>query len=216
MWITRAVATVGASVVLTGPATAAVAAPALDVVPALTSTPFATRPGQSVTHTVALSSTGAGALTSVRVTFTTTVALDNVTASAAPGTCPVVTALTVVCELGDVTFPDPGGAAPKVTIAGIVHPGTTAGTLIQNLVNVTAATPDADAANNVASNAYLVPAASAAPARTQTRGPGLSPSPSGGAARRLSTSAPAVALLALGALATATLVVVWRRRRRRS
>src|SRR5438477_12899722 len=79
------------------------APPPVDVVPVLTSTPFAAAPGRPVSHTVTLSGTGTGVVTGVTVTFTTTVALDGATATASRGTCPVVTARKVVCDLGDVT-----------------------------------------------------------------------------------------------------------------
>jgi hypothetical protein len=147
----------------------------VDVVPVLTSTPFAAAPGRAVAHTVTLSGTGSGTVPGVRVTFTTTVALDGATASPSRGTCPVVTALTVVCELGDVTFTgdDP---VPAVRVTGTVHPGTPPGTLVQNLVTVAPSVPDADPANNSVSNAYLVagmataPVVSASPAAVTRRG----------------------------------------------
>ncbi len=96
---------------------------------------------------VTLSGTGNGTVADVRVTFTTTVGLDGVTASASRGACQVVTALTVVCQLGDVSFPGEG-AAPTVTVTGTLHPGTAPGTLVQNLVTVTSAAPDADPTNS--------------------------------------------------------------------
>jgi LPXTG-motif cell wall-anchored protein len=197
------------------PVPAATATAALDLAPVLTSTPFAAAPGQQVTHTLTLSAAGTGALSSVRVTFTTTVNLDGVTANASAGSCPIVTPLTIVCELGDLNFPDTGAESPKVTITGTVRPGTAAGTVIQNLVNVTSGTPDSVPADNVASNAYLIggagatpsgePAGSAAPARRTS-----------GEATRGGDRAPVIALLglaALAALAAAALILVRRRRR---
>src|SRR5689334_6158501 len=137
--------------------------PSVDAVPVLTSSPFGAAPGQPVTHTITLSDpgaaagAGAAALTSVRITFTTTVGLDGVRASASSGSCPIVTALTVVCELGNVDLSRADAATPNVTITGIVHAGTAPGTLVQNLVNFTSGVPDADPSNHVANNAYLVP-----------------------------------------------------------
>jgi hypothetical protein len=216
MWIARAVPIVGVAVILAG-STPAAAAPALDVTPVVTSTPFAAPPGQRVTHVVTLSGTGTGVLPAVRVTFTTTVDLDGVTASASVGSCPIVTALTVVCDLGNVDFSDAGAAAPKVTIAGTLHPSAAAGTLVQNLVNVTAGVPDADPADNVASNAYLVGGANAAPSGSPE--PSLTPGRplSSRVARRGVHIVPILAVLAVAtlaaALAAAGLIV---RRRRRS
>ncbi|HEV7899024.1 MAG TPA: hypothetical protein VGP31_14410 [Planosporangium sp.] len=213
MWIAHGVPMVGLSAVLAGSAASpTAAASALDVVPVLTSTPFASPPGQAVTHTITLSGTGTGTATAVRVTFTTTVELDSVTASASPGTCPVVTALTVVCDLGNVDFTDANPPAPKVTIAGIVHAGASRGTLVQNLANVTLGAPDAGAINNVVSNAYLVSGTSAAPLPPPASAPALSAPPSDRAGRRLIKAAPVVAVVGLG-LVTAALVVRWRRRR---
>src|SRR5260370_26845228 len=85
---------------LAGPVVAGSPSPVVNVVPVLTSTPFGASPGQPVTHTVTLS--GTGVVPAVRVTFTTTVGLDGVRAAASSGGCTVVTAPTVVCELGDV------------------------------------------------------------------------------------------------------------------
>jgi hypothetical protein len=223
MWLEPAVRIVGVAMMLlagstpTGSTLAAAAASsaaasALDVAPVLTSTPFASPPGQRVTHTITLSGTGTGALTAVRVTFTTTVDLDGVTANASAGNCPIVTALTVVCELGNVDFSDANAVAPKVTIAGTVHPGTVAGTLVQNLVNVTSGTPDADPANNVANNAYLMGGAKAAPSDTPTSRPGPARSASGSAAAGGVNPVPVIAVLAVAGLATAALIGLRRRR----
>jgi hypothetical protein len=200
---------------------AAAAGPALDVTPVLTSTPFASPPGQRVTHTIMLSATGTGALTTTRVTFTTTVALDGVTATPSAGSCPIVTPLTVVCELGNVDFSDAdssggnssGGSAatvPKVTITGTVNSGAAPGTLVQNLVNVTSSATDSNPANNVASNAYLVAGASAAPIGGSSSTPARASS--GTTPARGINPIPVAAVLALAALAMIVLIVVRRRR----
>jgi LPXTG-motif cell wall-anchored protein len=176
----------------------------VDVVPVLTSTPFAAAPGRPVSHTVTLSGTGTGVVPGVKVTFTTTVGIDGVTASASRGACPVVTALTVVCELGDVTFPG-DGAAVTVTVTGTVHPGTAPGTLVQNLVTVSA--PDADPGDNAVSNAYLVAGASTAATRPATA---AARPPAKGTGGRTPLVAVAVGVAALAAGA----VLLWWRRRR--
>jgi MYXO-CTERM domain-containing protein len=223
MWLARAVPVIGVAAALAGstlagsalagvtPAVAAVSA--VDVAPVLASTPFASPPGQRVTHTITLSPTGAGALTAVRVTFTTTVDLDGVTANPSIGSCPIVTALTVVCELGDVDFAAAGATAPVVTVAGTVHPGAAPGTLVQNLVNVTSGTPDGDPTNNVASNAYLVAGGSPAPTDTPSSRPAAARPVSGKAASSGVNPVPVIALVALAGLAAAALVAVRRRRR---
>ncbi|GII23494.1 DUF11 domain-containing protein [Planosporangium mesophilum] len=226
MWITRAVPVVGVAVTLSGGALSGPAvtatpspsapppsagAPAGDVAPVLTSTPFASPPGQAVTHTITLSTTGTGTASAVRVTFTTTVELDSVTATPSQGSCPVVTALTVVCDLGNVDFSDASPPTAKVTVAGIVHAGAARGTLVQNLANVTLGAPDADPTNNVVSNAYLAAQSSAAPIPAPSSA-SPSPQPSAGATRRLLPWATGAAVLVLGAAATA-LLVRWRRRR---
>ena len=176
------------------------AAPAPVAVPVLTSTPFAAAPGQAVTHTVTLTGSAAGTVTGVRVTYTTTVNLDGVAVAARPGKCPVVTARRVVCDLGDLDLTDPDTPAPTVTITGTVHPGTSPGTLVQNLVTVTSSGTD-----NVVSNAYLVPG-SAVPSAA-------APVP---AARPRGT--PAGPLILLAALVAVVLAgsgfVMWRRVRR--
>jgi hypothetical protein len=225
VWLARALPLVAVAlplvaVALAGPVALEPPAGAVDAVPVLTSTPFAAAPGQPVTHTVALSGTGTGTLAAVRLTFTTTVGLDSVVATPSTGTCPIVTALTVVCDLGDQAFPN--DAAPKVTITGTVHPGTSPGTLVQNLVTLTAGGPDADPSNNVVSNAYLVGGAGGAPAGAAASPPGLAPTPSGRAAVKpggARVAAPLAGLLALGAVAAAAVVTAWRlllRRRRRA
>jgi hypothetical protein len=195
---------VGVVTALAGWLPTVVPSSAVDVVPVLTSTPFAAAPGRAVSHTVTLSGTGTGTVPGVRVTFTTTVALDGVTASPSRGTCPVVTALTVVCELGDVTVPM-AGPAPAVTVTGTVRPGTPPGTLVQNLVTVTSSVPDADPNNNGASNAYLVAGAATASPRPTTA--------AGTAARPAGRVPLAVAALALAGL-MAGAILLWRRRRR--
>lgn len=213
----NAVPVVAIATALTGVVMATPAPPA-GAVPVLTSSPFGAAPGQPVTHTITLSDPGTGAaaltsLTSVRITFTTTVALDGVRASASSGSCPIVTALTVVCELGNVDLSGADAATPTVTITGIVHAGTAPGTLVQNLVNVTAGVPDADSSNNVANNAYLIPGG----APTHVRPPASAAnaaSPSGGAARLVNPVPVLATVLVLAGLAAARLIVVWRRHRR--
>jgi hypothetical protein len=180
----------------------------------LTSAPFAAAPGRLVKHTITLSATGTGSVTAVRVTFTTTVGLDGVKASASPGGCPTVTALTVVCDLGNLDFSAADAAAPTVTITGTVHSGTAPGTLVQNLVDVTSQRRGADPTNHAVSNAYLVAGASAAPVGASTSGPSVASRPSGRAARTPPKPAPVlVALLAFGVVAAASLIIAWRRRR---
>jgi hypothetical protein len=200
----------GVVVVLAGSAPAAAAASAVDVVPALTSTPFGAAPGQSVKHTITLSTTGTGRVTAVRVTFTTTVGLDDVRASVSPGRCPTVTAQNVVCELGNVDIST--AAAPEVTITGTVQSATAPGALVQNLVNVTSQQPDADPDNNVVSNAYLVPGGTRTPGES-TSDPNAASQPTGKQAWTASNSVSVIAVLALGALAAASLIFVWRRQR---
>ncbi|MFC4018375.1 hypothetical protein ACFOW4_10525 [Micromonospora sp. GCM10011542] len=124
----------------------------MDAAPVLTSTPFGALPGQQVTHTVTIS--GSGTLTAARVTFTTTVDLDGITARAEPGRC-AAAPRTVVCDLGDLRL----GAAetiPHMTITGRVRAGAAPGTLVRNLVAVTSVEIPATSAQT-ASNAYLLP-----------------------------------------------------------
>lgn len=169
--------------------------------------PFGASPGAAVTHTVTLS--GTGVVLAVRVTFTTTVGLDGVKATASPGGCPVVTPLMVVCEFGDVNFSDPA-AAPTMTITGTVHPGTAPGTLVQNLVSVTSAGGAADPTDNVVSNAYLVaglgPSSALDPSPTASAGV-ASPQPG-----QVNPLLAVGAVLALGCLGMAGLIFGRRRR----
>lgn len=213
--LARIVPVAAVLVVLAGSAPAAAASSAVDVVPALTSTPFAAAPGRPVKHTITVSATGTGSVTAVRVTFTTTVGLDGIRATASAGRCPIVTAQQVVCDLGTLTFSSADAAAPQVTITGTVHSGTAAGALVQNLVNVSSEQRDADPDNNDVSNAYLVPGASAAPVSASTSDPDATSQPSSQAARSAPNRIPVyVALLAFGALAAAGLILAWRRHRR--
>jgi hypothetical protein len=176
------------------------AAPAPVAVPVLTSTPFAAAPGQAVTHTVTLTGSAAGTVAAVRVTFTTTVDLDGVRATAKPGTCPVVTARRVVCDLGDLDFNDPDTPSPTLTVTGTVHPGLSPGILVQNLVTVISGTTE-----NVVSNAYLVPG-SAVPSRA-TPAPAARP-------HGRTPIGPVILLVAFGAVVLAGGgLVAWRRRR---
>jgi len=199
-----AVQVVGALTALVGWMPVVAPSSSVDVVPVLTSVPFAAAPGRPVSHTVTLSGTGTGLVPAIKVTFTTTVGLDGVAATTSRGACPVVTALTVVCELGDLTFPGDGAT---VTVTGTVRPGAAPGTLVQNLVTVTPLAPDADPGNDAVSNAYLVPGASTAathPASPPARTPAPRP------ASRLPLVAAALGLAALAAAA----LLLWRRRRR--
>ncbi len=127
-----------------------------DVVPVLTSTPFGVLPGQRVTHTIALSVTGTGVVAGVRVSFTTSVGLEPVTATASVGRCPTVEARAVVCELGDLARP------ATVRVEGVLSPGTGPGALVSNVVTVSTNRPDSDPTDNRVSNAYLLPAPTAA------------------------------------------------------
>jgi hypothetical protein len=171
----------------------------MNLVPVLTSTPFGAVGGQPVTHTITVGGTGTGSLTAVQVTFTTTVDMDGVTATASQGTCPLVIARRVRCELGTVNLP---GAEPKVTITGTVRRGTVPGTLVQNVASVSAET----ASDNEVSNAYLVPGANVP--TPESSASGRQPAPAGG---RL-WLALAGATVAVG-LAVAGLYLLRRRRR---
>jgi hypothetical protein len=204
--VSRAVCFVGVAVALAGPVAPQAPAGGGDLVPALTSTPFGAVGGQSVTHTILVSGTGAGTVPGVRVTFTTTVGLDGAVANTTQGRCSVVDALTVVCELGAVDVAT-AGAAPTVTISGTVAPGAVRGTLVQNLIKVTSEPADSDVSNNAASNAYLIPGLSDAP----TGRPAVAPA-SGGTAR----GPRYLLLVAAGVLVFGVLagVVMLRRRRR--
>ncbi len=169
--------------------------------------PFGASAGQPVTHTVSLS--GTGAATAVRVTFTTTVDLDGVTATASQGGCPVVTTIRVVCEFGDVDL-EPGAAAPTMTISGTVRPGTAAGTLVQNVVAVSTQGRDGDPATDVVSNAYLAAAGDAASPATPGGDASRPPrDPSREQASALSTVGAAMVVFGL----TASGLILWRRRR---
>jgi hypothetical protein len=179
--------------------TVALAAPGgVDLVPELTSTPFGAVGGQSVTHTIVLAGTGSGTVTGVRLTFTTTVDLEKAVATSTQGHCSIAGARTVVCDLGTVS---PPATPPKVTITGTVAPGSGPGTLIQNLVSVASA--DADASNNQASNAYLIPGTGATPV--------AAPAPAATPQRPSYLVPVAAGVLVAGALASVALV---RRRRR--
>ncbi|WP_426507410.1 hypothetical protein ACPPVO_54490 [Dactylosporangium sp. McL0621] len=206
MLLSRAVPLVSVAVALAGQVVALAPSGGVDVVPVLTSAPFGAVDGQLVTHTILVSGTGTGNLTGVRLTFSTTVGLDGVAASASQGACSIVDALTVVCELGVVDFPNADAAPPRVMITGTVKPGTARGALVRNLVNVTSEPPDADVSNNAASNAYLIPGSNGSP----TSRPSAARS-SDSVGRRPGYLVPvAAAVLVLGALAT---LILLRRRR---
>jgi hypothetical protein len=220
--LSRAVSLVGVAVALAGPVVAQAPPGSVDLVPMLTSAPFGAVGGQSVTHTILISSNGTagngsagastagaaiGSVTGVRVTFTTTVGLDGIVANTSQGHCAVVDQRTVTCDLGVVDFPTADAAPPKITISGTVTPGSVRGTLVQNLVKVTSETSDSDLSNNVASNAYLIPGPSDSPASRPTVARS-----SRGTARRSGYLVPAAAgVLVLGALVS---VILLRRRRR--
>jgi hypothetical protein len=199
------------AVALAGPVFAPTPSGVVDLVPVLTSTPFGAAGGQLVTHTILVTGTATGSLTAVRLTFTTTVGLDGVAASASRGRCTIANALTVVCDLGTLDFPTADTPPPKVTITGTVQPATARGTLVQNLVNITSEAPDADASNNATSNAYLIPglsSSSSAPNAAQSSG-GAAPRP--GYPVPVTAVAVAAAVLVLGALSS---LILLRRRRR--
>lgn len=203
----------GVMVALGAPVLAPAPSPPVDAVPVLTSTPFGAGPGQQVRHTITLSGSGTGTAAAVRVTFTTTVDLDGAAAGASPGRC-AVTARTVVCDLGDLRFPA-DAAPPTITITGSVHPGTAPGALVQNRVSVDSARSATNPANEVVSNAYLVPGSSAKPTLPAE---GAHAAAAGSrAARRPIARAPAVAaVLACGAVALGGLLLFRRLRQRRS
>jgi len=175
----------------------------VDLVPVLTSAPFGALGGQAVTHTVVVSGTGAGTITAVRLTFTTTAELDGVAANASQGGCTVVNALTVACDLGTLVIPGADATPPKVTITGRVKPGIARGSLVRNLVTVTSESPDADASNNAPSNAYLIPGSTSG-------GPRAAPAASDPTPRPKYLIPVAATVLALGVLAG---LIVLRRRR---
>jgi hypothetical protein len=204
--LSRGVRIVSVAVALAGPVFAPTPSGVVDLVPVLTSTPFGAVSGQLVTHTILVTGTATGSLTAVRLTFTTTVGLDGVAATASQGRCTIANALTVVCDLGTLDFPSADTPPPKVTITGTVQPQTARGTLVQNLVNITSEAPDADASNNATSNAYLIPALSGSSSAANAAQSSCS------VARRPSYLAPvAAAMLVLGALAS---LILLRRRRR--
>jgi hypothetical protein len=182
---------------------------ALDVVPVLTSTPFGATSGQQVTHTITLSAAGTGTVPAVRVTFRTTAGLDGVTARASPGSCPTVTGTSVVCELGNLTFP----GAPSVTVTGTVGRGLVPGALVQNLVEVTLPAPDGNPGNDTVSNAYLIPGASASTVARPSAAAAPAP-PGGGWPVGWPLDWPVALALALGGLVGAVVALLWWRRRR--
>ncbi|MCI4066001.1 hypothetical protein MRQ36_27010 [Micromonospora sp. R77] len=208
MWESVAGPVVGllAAVVGAAPApTPTVTGATVDAAPVLTSTPFGALPGQRVTHTVTIA--GNGTLTGARVTFTTTADLDGVSARVTPGRC-AVSPRTVVCELGDLRL---GGAQgpPRITVTGLVRPGSPPGTLVRNRVTVTSVETTAGSAL-VASNAYLLPGATTAPADP--------PLASSAAATRTSPTGrsgwlPAGAAVVLGGALGAIALLARRRRR---
>ncbi|MEU4713966.1 hypothetical protein AB0F73_10000 [Micromonospora purpureochromogenes] len=180
--------------------------PSVDAAPVLTSTPFGALPGQQVTHTVTIS--GSGTLTTTKVTFTTTVDLDGVTARAEPGRC-AASPRTVVCDLGDLRL-DPAGAAPRITISGRVRPGAPPGTVVRNRVGVTSVETTATGARTT-SNAYLLPGATATPTDPPLGSTATaSEVPPPGRSMRV----PAVAAAMAGAVAAAALLARRRLRRR--
>ena len=170
LW-SRAVSLVGVAVALAGPVVPRAPAEGVDLVPVLTSTPFAATGGQSVTHTIVVSAPGTGTATGVRVAFSTTVALGGAVASSTQGQCSVPNEQSVVCDLGVVAFPTADATPPKVTVTGTVKPNTAPGTLVQNLATVTAQPADADTSNNSASNAYLIPGLSGSASSRPTVAP---------------------------------------------
>ncbi|MEH0820778.1 MULTISPECIES: hypothetical protein [unclassified Micromonospora] len=183
--------------------------PPVDAAPVLASTPFGALPGQQVTHTVTLS--GSGTLTTTRVTFTTTVDLDGVTARAEPGRC-AASPRTVVCDLGDLRL-SPTAASPRITISGRVRPGAPPGTVVRNRVDVTSLESTATGART-ASNAYLLPGSPAAPTAAPPASPAMAGEvPPPGRSPRL----PAVAAVgaAIAAAVVAAALLMRRRLRRR-
>jgi len=160
VFLSRAVRLVGVAVALAGPVLPLAPAEGVDLVPVLTSTPFAATGGQPVTHAIVVSANGTGNATAVRVIFTTTVALAGAAASATQGRCSITNEQSIVCDLGVVTFATADATPPKVTITGTVAPNSVPGTLVQNLVRVTSEPADSETSNNSASNAYLIPGGS--------------------------------------------------------
>ncbi|MFC4150103.1 hypothetical protein ACFO0M_27940 [Micromonospora mangrovi] len=208
MWESVAGSVVGLLAAVMGAAptpTPAVTGAPVDAAPVLTSTPFGALPGQRVTHTVTIA--GNGALTGARVTFTTTADLDAVTARVTPGRC-AVSPRTVVCELGDLQLGGPQGA-PRITIVGLVRPGSPPGTLVRNRVTVTSVETTAGSAL-VASNAYLLPGPTATPTDPSLESSAATAATSpGGRSGWLPVGAAVVLAGALGAI-----TLLARRRRR--
>lgn len=197
---------VGVMAAMTGIVLAPPPSPTVAAAPALTSTPFGALPGQRVTHTVTIS--GQGTVTAARVTFTTTVDLDGITARAEPGRC-TVSARSAVCDLGDLRL-DAGSPSPRITITGHVRSGTPAGTLVRNRVSVSSAQ---SGATGVTSNAYLLPGSTAMP---DDQRPQASPAAAPGAhppGRRTGSSVVPLVVVA-GAVAAGGLLTHRRLRRR--
>ncbi|MFD2762884.1 hypothetical protein [Micromonospora eburnea] len=209
MWESVAAPVVGlmaavAPAVPTAPTPTVSPSPTVTFAPVLTSTPFGALPGQRVTHTVTIA--GSGALTTARVTFTTTADLDDVTAQAEPGDC-TVSPRTVVCDLGDLTLGATPGA-PRVTISGRIRPGAPPGAVVRNRATVTSV-ESATTGAQVASNAYLLPG----PTHPPTDPPLGSPAAVAGVPATGSTRMPAaVAVVVAGAAAVGTLLLARRRR----
>ena len=205
LW-SRAVSVIGAAVALAGPVVPQAPAEGVDLVPVLTSTPFAATGGQSVTHTIVVSATGTGNAAGVRVVFSTTVGLSGAAATATQGQCAVQNEQSVICDLGVVAVAAADASPPKVTVTGTVAAKSAPGTLVQNLVTVTAQPADFDASNNSASNAYLIPGLSG----TSSSRPTVAPV-SGGTARRPGYLLP----VAAGVLTFGVVIGVAALRRRR-
>ncbi len=165
----------------------------VDTRPVLTSTPFGAGPGQRVTHTIALS--GTADVTTVRVTFTTTVDLQGMSVTVNQGRCEVTDPRTVGCDL---RF----SAAARITITGTLS-GAPTGAVVQNWVDV-----HAGATQTSASNAYLVPTNGNARPSASRSAAAHRP---GGSAVMLSVGAAALAGLAVGLAG----VILRRRGRRR-
>ena len=216
MSLPRTVSVIGLAVAFAAgagaqPARAVPGSPA-DAAPVLTSTPFGARQGQRVTHTITLAVTGSGTLGGVRVTFTTSAGLDAASARTSVGRCPTITAVSVICDLGDLAAPRARTATPTVTVRGVLMPGAAPGSLVQNVVALTTMHPDADPADNVVSNAYLLPGAASAGA---TARPPASARPASAAAGSRHTGPPVLVALISAALVAAAGVLLWRRLRRR-
>ncbi len=193
------------------PAVGAPPAGTATVTPVLTSMPFGAGPGQRVTHTITLSGSGTGVVAGVRVTFTTTVDLDGAVARANQGRCSAVTPRAVTCVVGDVHLP--ATAMPTITITGTMH-AADPGALVQNRVSLVSAHPSAAPADEVASNAYLIPGSAAAPSgqpSARAAAAARSHRETGGDAASTWAVVAAVAGVAL-----AGLLVLWRLRSRRS